>query len=128
MALPKISVAIAGGGIGGLSLAAGLQNCSHLDVQVYEGTKIYKDVGGGLAIHPNGIRAMELVGENVKRAFFDSAELSAKDEDVELTTDVVVGQGKNTHEMLASLGAAKVSGASCQSMVPNFNTGKEDRC
>jgi salicylate hydroxylase len=128
MALPKISVAIAGGGIGGLSLAAGLQNCPHLDVQVYEGTKIYKDVGGGLAIHPNVIRAMELVGENVKRAFFDSVELSAKDEDVELTTDVVVGQGKNTHEMLASLGAAKVSGASCQSMVPNFDTGKEDRC
>jgi hypothetical protein len=39
--LPKISITIAGGGIGGLSLASGLQKCPHLDVRVYEGTKVY---------------------------------------------------------------------------------------
>ena len=48
---PKISIAIVGGGIGGLSLAAGLQNCPHINVQVYEGTKVYKDVGGGGPSH-----------------------------------------------------------------------------
>lgn len=105
---PRISVAIAGGGIGGLSLAIGLQKCPRLDIHVYEATKVYREVGGGLAIHPNGMRAMELVGDEVKRAYFDSAELSAKDEDEKLTTDVLVGEGKNAHEMLASLGAAKV--------------------
>ena len=104
----KISVAIVGGGIGGLSLAAALQKCSHLDVQVYEGTKSYADVGSGLAIHGNGIRAMELLGDEVRRAYFESAELSTKDEDTELTTDVLIGQGKDAHEILASLGAAKV--------------------
>jgi salicylate hydroxylase len=105
----KISVAIVGGGIGGLSLAVGLQKCPQLDVQVYEGTKVYTDIGGGLAIHGNGIRAMELLGEEVKRAYFESAELSGKDEEEELSTDVLVGMGKNAHETLASLGAAKVS-------------------
>jgi len=52
---------------------------------------------------------MELVGEDVKRAYFDSAELSTKDEDEELATDVLVAEGKNAREMLVSLGAAKVS-------------------
>jgi salicylate hydroxylase len=106
---PKISVAIAGGGIGGLSLAVGLQKCPHLELQVYEATKVYADIGGGLAIHGNGMRAMELLGEEVKRAFFESAELSAKDEEEELGTHVMVGMGENAHETVASLGAAKVS-------------------
>lgn len=104
----KISVAIAGGGIGGLSLAASLQNCPHLDVQVYEATKAYTDIGAGLAIHGNGIQAMGLLGEEVKRAYFESAELSSKDEEDELATDVLVGMGKDAHKTLASLGAAKV--------------------
>lgn len=125
---PKISIAIAGGGIGGLSLAASLQSCPHIDVQVYEGTKVYKEVGGGLAIHPNGIRAMELLGDDVKRAYFDSAELSAKDEDEELTTDVLIAQGKNAHQMLASLGAAKVSEPLFKKVISNLNTGQKDCC
>jgi salicylate hydroxylase len=107
---PRISIAIVGGGIGGLALAAGLQKLPNLDVHVYEATKVYRDIGGGLAIHGNGIHAMELIGEDVKRAYFDSAELSAKDEDKELTTDVLVAQGKDAHEMLLSFGAAKASG------------------
>jgi len=117
---PKISIAIAGGGIGGLSLAIGLQKCLHLDVHVYEGTKVYREIGGGLAIHGNGIRAMELVGEEVKRAYFDSAELSAKDEDVEMTTDVLVAEGKNAHELLVSLGAAKVSDFQQELVISNW--------
>ena len=120
---PKLSAAIVGGGIGGLSLAACLQSCPHIDVQVYEGTKAYKDVGGGLAIHPNGIRAMDLLGDKVKRAYFDSAELSAKDEDEELTIDVLVAQGKNAHQMLASLGAAKVSETPSKRDISKVDTG-----
>ena len=90
---PKISVAIAGGGIGGLSLAAGLLKCPHLDVQVYEGVEVYADMGAGLAIHGNGIRAMELLGEEVKRAYTESAELIGKEEEEELFTEVLVGTG-----------------------------------
>ena len=105
---PKISIAIAGGGLAGLSLAVCLQKLPHLDIQVYEGVREYTDIGSGLAIHPNGLRAMELLGEDVRKAYALSAELSGKDEEEELTTDVLVGQGRHAHEMLASLGAAKV--------------------
>jgi salicylate hydroxylase len=122
---PKISVAIVGGGIGGLSLATGLQKCLHLDVHVYEGTRVYREIGGGLAIHGNGIRAMELIGEEVKKAYFDSAELSAKDEDQEMTTDVLVAAGKHSHEMLASLGAAKASEEQHRKSAANFLQGRK---
>ena len=104
---PKISIAIAGGGLAGLGLAVCLQKLPHLDIQIYEGAREYTDIGSGLAIHPNGLRGMELLGEEVKRAYALSAELSGNDEEEELTTDVLVGQGKHAHEMLASLGAAK---------------------
>lgn len=120
---PKISVAIAGGGIGGLSFAVGLQKCPHLNVRVYEGTKVYADIDGGLAIHGNGIRAMELLGEDVKRAYFESAELSGKDEEEELTTDVLVGMGKNAHETVASLRAAKASEVKQERLVIDFEIG-----
>jgi salicylate hydroxylase len=72
------------------------------------GIKAYLDIGAGLAIHANGISAMELLGEEVKRTYFKSAELSAKDEEEELSTDVLVGMGKNAHEALVSLRAATV--------------------
>jgi salicylate hydroxylase len=52
---------------------------------------------------------MELLGEEVKRAYTVCAELSAKDEDQEMATDVLAAAGKDAHEMLASIGAAKVS-------------------
>lgn len=45
----------------------------------------------------------------MKRAYTVCAELSAKDEDQEMATDVLAAAGKGAHEMLASLGAAKVS-------------------
>ena len=52
---------------------------------------------------------MELPGEAVKRAYTVCAELSAKDEDQEMVTNVLAAAGKDAHEMLASLSAAKVS-------------------
>lgn len=104
----KISIAIVGGGIGGSALAAALQKCELLDVQVFEATKEYADVGSGLAIHPNGIRAMEMLGDEVKMAYFRSAELSVEDAEQELTTEVMVAMGRHANEMLAFLGTAKV--------------------
>jgi salicylate hydroxylase len=53
-------------------------------------------------------RATELLGEEVKRAYFESAELSGKNEEKELASDILVGIGKNAQQTLASLGAAKV--------------------
>ena len=63
----KIKIAIAGGGIAGLALAAGLAKKSHIEVHIYEGVPEYKDVGAGLALHMNAIKAMALIGPEVKQ-------------------------------------------------------------
>ncbi|KAK0938633.1 hypothetical protein LTS01_026141, partial [Friedmanniomyces endolithicus] len=58
----KISIAIVGGGIAGLALGAGLKKKSYIDFHIYESVPSYKDVGAGLALHMNAIKAMTLIG------------------------------------------------------------------
>jgi salicylate hydroxylase len=41
-----IEVAIIGGGIGGLSLAIGLQQYQHVRVKIYEATSKFAEIGG----------------------------------------------------------------------------------
>lgn len=102
----KIKVAIAGGGIAGLALAAGLAKKSHIEVHVYEGVPGYKDVGAGLALHMNAIKSMALIGPEVRQVYFDKA-LSQGDEETEMVTEVILGQGPNAGELVAELGRAK---------------------
>lgn len=68
-----ISIAIIGGGIGGLALAAALIKQPHLDVHVYESVQEYSDIGSGLALHRNAMEAMGLLGPDVRQAYFDRA-------------------------------------------------------
>lgn len=102
----KIKVAIAGGGIAGLALAAGLAKKPHVEVHVYEGIPGYKDVGAGLALHMNAIKAMALIGPEVKQVYFDKA-LSQGDEETEMVTEVILAEGPNMGELVAELGRAK---------------------
>ncbi|KAI0525583.1 hypothetical protein F5B22DRAFT_633666 [Xylaria bambusicola] len=64
--MSKINIAVVGGGIAGLALAAGLAKKLHLSVHVYEAVGEYLDVGAGLALHRNAIRAMALLGPEHK--------------------------------------------------------------
>ena len=102
----KIKIAIAGGGIAGLALAAGLAKKPHLEVHNYEGVPEYKDVGAGLALHMNAIKAMALIGPEVKQVYFYKA-LSQGDEETEMVTEVILGEGPNQGELVAELGRAK---------------------
>lgn len=102
----RIKVAIAGGGIAGLALAAGLAKKPHIDVHVYEGVPEYKDVGAGLALHMNAIKAMTLIGDEVRQVYFDKA-LSQGDEETEMVTEVILGEGPNQGELVAELGRAR---------------------
>jgi len=104
---PKIRVAIAGGGIGGLALAVGLVKQPQLDVQVYEGVAGYADIGAGLALHKNAIAAMDLIDPSVKKAYFSKALTIAEEEDEEMVTQVLLVSGPNTGEVVAELGRAK---------------------
>ena len=63
------SVAIVGGGIGGLVLALGLLKYPHIDVQVYESAPSFGEIGAGVALGPNAQRALEMIGPAAKTAF-----------------------------------------------------------
>ncbi|KAK3720842.1 hypothetical protein LTR37_003505 [Vermiconidia calcicola] len=104
---PKVKVAIVGGGIAGLALAAGLhRKHEHIDWHLYEAVSEYKDVGAGLAIHLNGIKAMTLIGPEVRQAYFDNAS-DMGEEDQEMSTEVILAQGPSMGELVAELGKAK---------------------
>ncbi|KAI0909068.1 hypothetical protein F4823DRAFT_596490 [Ustulina deusta] len=106
MTVSKIEVAIVGGGIAGLALAASLTKKRHLNVHVYEAVVQYSDVGAGLALHLNAIKAMALLGPEVRQAYFDKA-LTMGEEDEEMVTEVILAQGQYAGQRVAELGRAK---------------------
>lgn len=102
----KLNVALVGGGIAGLALAAGLKKKEHIDYHIYESVPEYKDVGAGLALHMNAIKAMTLIGPEVRQAYFDKA-LAMGEEDQVMSTEVILAYGPNQGELVAELGKAK---------------------
>lgn len=102
----KLRVAIAGGGICGLSLARGLLHNPLLQVTVYEGTSRFLDIGGGLALHGNALRALENIDPALSTAYFNAATLMSE-MDQEMATIVSVGSGRHAGEVLAEIGKAK---------------------
>ncbi|KAL4975537.1 hypothetical protein BDW66DRAFT_167044 [Aspergillus desertorum] len=64
----QFTVAIIGGGIGGLSLAAGLLRRS-IPVQIYEAAAEFKEVGLGLTIGPAAHRAMPLIDPKIRELY-----------------------------------------------------------
>ena len=101
-----IRVAIAGGGLAGLALAAGLAKKPHIDVHVYEAVREYRDVGAGLALHLNATRAMSLIDPGLRQAYLDKALAIAEDEDRVMATEVVLAQGPHRGQRVAELGKA----------------------
>jgi 2-polyprenyl-6-methoxyphenol hydroxylase-like FAD-dependent oxidoreductase len=56
-----LEIAIAGGGIAGLTAAIALRRRGH-DVRLYEKTATFAEVGGGLSLWPNALAALEQLG------------------------------------------------------------------
>lgn len=102
----KISVAILGGGISGLALAVGLAKKPHIRFHIYEAVPEYRDVGAGLALHLNALKAMTLIGDEVRQAYVEKA-LSMGEEDTEMATHVILAQGSHQGKVVAELGRAK---------------------
>ena len=61
MAHTNLSVAIIGGGIGGLSAALSLLDAG-LDVHVYERARTISEIGAGIAVSPNATRILSRLG------------------------------------------------------------------
>ncbi|KAK0663407.1 hypothetical protein QBC41DRAFT_350229 [Cercophora samala] len=115
-----VSIAIIGGGIAGLSLAAALLKKPHLDVRVYEAVPAHSDVGAGLALHRNALKAMALLGPEVHQAYLDKAvnigSGGGSDNDdeaeVEMATEIFFAWGPHAstapdQKPVAELGRAK---------------------
>ncbi|KAL2867554.1 putative salicylate hydroxylase [Aspergillus lucknowensis] len=64
----QFTVAIIGGGIGGLSLAAGLLR-RNVPVQIYEAAAEFKEIGLGLTIGPAAHRAMPLIDPQIRSIY-----------------------------------------------------------
>ena len=102
-----IRVAIAGGGVAGLALAAGLAKKPHIDVHVYEAVREYRDVGAGLALHLNATRALSLIDPGLRQAYLDKALAMADEEDRVMATEVILAQGPHSGQHVAELGRAR---------------------
>ena len=64
-----LSIAIIGGGIGGLCTAIALLKYPHIDVQVYEAAPTFGEIGAGVGIGPNAQHALELISPEARAAY-----------------------------------------------------------
>ena len=63
-----LTVALVGGGIGGLCLAVGLQK-HNVDFHIYEAAKQFSEIGAGVGFAPNAQRAMDLIDPRITAGF-----------------------------------------------------------
>ncbi|KAM5343940.1 hypothetical protein ACJ41O_012477 [Fusarium nematophilum] len=62
------SLAIVGGGIGGLCLALAISNYTSISVSVYENAPKFGEIGAGVAFGPNAVRAIKQISEPLAAA------------------------------------------------------------
>lgn len=88
---PKFSVAIIGGGIGGLSLALGLLDLGNIDVQIYESAPKFSEVGLGVNVSPNAQRALSMISPNALEAYTKEATPNMWQSHAQVFTTAVAG-------------------------------------
>lgn len=84
------SVAVVGGGIGGLALALGLLKYDHIDVQIYEAAHSFGEIGAGVAFGPNTQRALKLIGPHAWDAFQKHATANMWESKADVFADLMV--------------------------------------
>lgn len=62
------SIAVVGGGIGGLCLAVALAH-HNVPVHVYEAAPVFSEIGAGVGFGPNALRAMELLNPKILEGY-----------------------------------------------------------
>ena len=89
----SFTIAVVGGGIGGLALAIALRH-QNVPVQVYESAPAFAEIGAGIAFGPNAIRAMALIDPAIRRAFTNRATKNGAKEDEETWINFRCGVGE----------------------------------
>lgn len=64
-----LNVAIVGGGISGILTAIGLLKYSHINVNVYEAAEEFSEIGAGLLLGPNAVRALKCISSEVYESY-----------------------------------------------------------
>lgn len=84
------TIAICGGGIGGVALAIGLLR-RNVPFHIYESAHAFGEVGAGLAFGPNALRAMGLIDPRIKERYGKRATSNAFPEKKEVFLDFYAG-------------------------------------
>lgn len=87
------TIAIIGGGIGGISLCIGLLHRG-INVQIYEAAPAFTEIGAGVTFGPNSLRAMHLIDPAIKAAFDRLATKNHTKEEAETWMNVHRGIGE----------------------------------
>lgn len=70
----RLSIAIIGGGIGGVAFAVALSRFPDLDVQLFEAAPQFSEIGAGVSFGPNAVRAIQRLGlEEAYRRIADAS-------------------------------------------------------
>ena len=91
------TIAIAGGGIGGLALAIGLLN-RNIPFHVYESAHHFEEIGAGVGFGRNSLHAMTLIDEKIRHGYNKRATFNGYPEKRAVYFDFrwgMDGQGKN---------------------------------
>lgn len=76
----RLSIAIIGGGIGGVAFAVALSRHADLDVQLFEAAPQFSEIGAGVSFGPNAVRAIQRLGlEAAYRRIADSSPVPFED-------------------------------------------------
>ena len=108
-----LDIAVVGGGIAGLTLVIGLLK-QNIQVTCYEAAHHFGEIGAGVALGPNSVRAMALIDPAIKDAFNKVATSNQWESKKNLWVDVRYGEdegengrtGKLIHSVECSGGQA----------------------
>lgn len=96
-----LTIAVIGGGIGGLALTLGLLKYPHIDVHVYESAPSFGEIGAGVAFGPNAQRALEIISPIAAAALQEHATGNMWASHANNFATQIVGKGPNAGQVIA---------------------------
>ncbi|KAL8948912.1 MAG: hypothetical protein Q9222_004939 [Ikaeria aurantiellina] len=84
------TVAIVGGGIGGLALAIGLHR-QNVPFHIYEAAHAFAEVGAGVGFGPNSLRAMGLIDPEIRRRYDERATINGNPDKFNIMFEYFLG-------------------------------------